>query len=130
MVPLLHIVPSKTDCERLVPMTPELVQVLLAVLRRAKGSNDHVPLSVRYDVTEKVHGQPFPHLFARKVGTRQEVVSGHYLRGIINHLAVVAGLSDAGQPIRFTRTTSAACSPPTPSAAASRYTSPLPCWVT
>jgi len=102
LVPLLHIVPSKTDCERLVPMTPELVQVLLAVLRRAKGGHDHVPLSVRYDVTEKVHGQPFPHLFARKVGARQEVLSGHYLRGILSHLAVVAGLSDAGQPIRFT----------------------------
>ncbi len=102
LVPLLHIVPSKTDCERLVPMTPELVHVLLAVLRRAKGGQEHVPLSVRYDVNEKVHGQPFPHLFARKVGTRQEVVSGHYLRGILNHLAVVAGLSDAGQPIRFT----------------------------
>ena len=102
LVPLLHVVPSKTDCERLVPMTPELVQVLLAVLRRAKGGHEHVPLSVRYDVNEKVHGQPFPHLFARKVGTRQEVVSGHYLRGILNHLAVVAGLSDAGQPIRFT----------------------------
>ncbi len=83
-------------------MTPELVQVLLAVLRRAKGGQDHVPLSVRYDVTEKVHGQPFPHLFARKVGTRQEVMSAHYLRGILNHLAVVAGISDAGQPIRFT----------------------------
>ncbi|WP_244438737.1 tyrosine-type recombinase/integrase [Mycolicibacterium septicum] len=102
LVPLLHIVPSKTDCERLVPMTPELVQVLLAVLRRAKGGGDHVPLSVRYDVTEKVHGQPFPHLFSRRVGARQEVLSGHYLRGILSHLAVVAGLSDAGQPIRFT----------------------------
>jgi len=102
LVPLLHIVPSKTDCERLVPMTPELVGVLLEVLRRAKGSSDHVPLSVRYDVTEKMHGQPFPHLFSRRVGTRQEVLSGHYLRGILNHLAVVAGLNDAGQPIRFT----------------------------
>lgn len=102
LVPLLHIVPSKTDCERLIPMTPELVQVLLEVLRRAKGGRDHVPLSVRYDVTEKVHGLPFPHLFSRKVGTRQEVLSGHYLRGILSHLAVVAGLSDAGEPIRFT----------------------------
>ena len=49
-----------------------------------------------------MHGQPFPHLFSRRVGTRQEVLSGHYLRGILNHLAVVAGLNDAGQPIRFT----------------------------
>lgn len=49
-----------------------------------------------------MHGQPFLHLFSRRVGARQEVLSGHYLRGILSHLAVVAGLSDAGQPIRFT----------------------------
>ncbi len=36
--------PSKTDCERLIPMTPELVGVLLEVLRRAKAGKDHVPL--------------------------------------------------------------------------------------
>jgi Phage integrase family len=102
LVPLLHIVPSKTDCERLVPMTPELVQVLLAVLRRAKASYDHVPLSIRYDINEKMHGQPFPHLFSRKVGTRQELLSLHYIRGTLNHVAAVAELTDAGQPIRFT----------------------------
>jgi hypothetical protein len=28
---------------------------------------DHVPLSIRYDINEKVHGEPFPHLFARRV---------------------------------------------------------------
>lgn len=37
LVPLLHIVPSKTDAERLIPMSPELVTVLLAVQRRAKA---------------------------------------------------------------------------------------------
>lgn len=37
LVPLLHIVPSKTDVERLIPMSPELVTVLLAVQRRAKA---------------------------------------------------------------------------------------------
>jgi len=102
LVPLLHIVPSKTDCERLIPMSPELVQVLLAVLRRAKAGKDHVPLSIRYDTNEKVHSEPFPHLFARRVGTRQEVASPHYVRDVLNHLAAMAGLSDAGQPVRFT----------------------------
>jgi hypothetical protein len=63
LVPLLHIVPSKTDAERLILMTPELVTVLVAVQRRAKGRHDQVPLSVRYDPSEKVHGEPFPHLF-------------------------------------------------------------------
>ena len=67
LVPLLHIVPSKTDAERLIPMTPELVTVLVAVQRRVRGGSDHVPLSVRYDPYEKLHGEPFPHLFARRV---------------------------------------------------------------
>jgi hypothetical protein len=102
LVPLLHIVPSKTDCERLIPMSPELVQILLAVLRRAKAGNDHVPLSIRYDINEKVHGEPFPHLFARRVGTRQEVLSPFFVQSILAHLASVAELSDAGIPVRFT----------------------------
>jgi integrase len=102
LVPLLHIVPSKTDCERLIPMSPEVVQVLLAVLRRVKASSDHVPLSIRYDINEKVHGEPFPHLFARRVGTRQEVLSPFFVQSILGHLAGVAGLTDAGRPVRFT----------------------------
>lgn len=102
LVPLLHIVPSKNDCERLIPMTPELVHVLLAVLRRAKGSGDSIPLSVRYDQHEKIHGDPFPHLFSRRVGIRQEVLSGHYLRSILMHASHAAELADAGQPVHFT----------------------------
>ena len=64
LVPLLHIVPSKTDAERLIPMSPELVSVLLEVQRRVKGRGTVVPLSVRYDPHEKLHGEQFPHLFA------------------------------------------------------------------
>lgn len=102
LVPLLHIVPSKNDCERLIPMTPELVQVLLAVLRRAKAGGDSIPLSIRYDQHEKVHGDPFPHLFSRRVGIRQEVLSGHYLRGVLIHAAQAIELADAGRPVHFT----------------------------
>ncbi len=69
LVPLLHIAPSKLDRERLIPMSPELVSVLLAVVRRTRGCAKTVPLSVRYDPHEKVHGQPLPHLFAHRVGT-------------------------------------------------------------
>ena len=53
LVPLLHIVPSKTDAERLIPVTPELVTVLVAVQRRAKGVYAQVPLSIRYDPTRR-----------------------------------------------------------------------------
>jgi len=53
LVPLLHIVPPKTDRERLIPMAPDLVAVLVAVQRRARGDAPQVPLSVRYDPHEK-----------------------------------------------------------------------------
>jgi integrase len=102
LVPLLHIVPSKTDAERLIPMSPELVTALVAVQRRAKAGGTHVPLSVRYDPHERLHGEPFPHLFARRIGTRQEVISYAVVRRLLGELAVDAGLTDAGQPIRFT----------------------------
>ena len=111
LVPLLHIVPSKTDTERLVPMSPDLVTALLAVQRRAKaggvpgsgaGGAGQVPLSVRYDPHEKTHGEPLPHLFARRLGTRQEVLSAGYVRTLLAGVADWAGLTDAGEPVRFT----------------------------
>jgi site-specific recombinase XerD len=102
LVPLLHIVPSKTDAERLIPMSPELVTVLVAVQRRAKAGGEQVPLSVRYDPHEKVHGEPFPHLFARRIGARHEVISAAVVRRLLLDVATSAGLRDAGQPIHFT----------------------------
>ena len=102
LVPLLHIVPSKTDAERLIPMSPELVTVLLAVQRRGKNGHAHLPLSVRYDPHEKTHGQPLPHLFARRVGTRHQVISLFAVRNLLNATADWAGLTDNGQPVRFT----------------------------
>lgn len=102
LVPLLHITPSKADRERLIPMSPELVEVLLAVQRRARGDAETVPLAVRYDPAEKTHGPALPHLFARRVGTRQEVLSNHYVRTILAATAEAAGLRDGDQPITFT----------------------------
>jgi integrase len=102
VVPLLHIVPSKLDSERLVPMTPELVSVLLAVVRRNRGDGDRIPDSIRYDPHDRVHGPPVPHLFSRPVGARHEVLSHHYVRTILNATADAAGLTDNGAPIRFT----------------------------
>ncbi|MDX6238277.1 MAG: hypothetical protein QOG10_3092 [Kribbellaceae bacterium] len=98
----MSIVPSKNDLERLIPMTPELVTVLVAVQRRAKGTSDRIPLSVRYDPTGKLHGDPFPHLFVRRVGARNEVLSPSVARRLLVDVAASAGLRDAGEPIHFT----------------------------
>jgi integrase len=83
-------------------MTPELVGVLLAVVRRARGSADRIPLSTMYDPHDRMHGTPLPHLFARPVGGRHEVLSRHYVRTVLNTTADAAGLTDHGSPIRFT----------------------------
>ena len=72
------------------------------MLRRAKAGHDYVPLSIRYDAHEKVHSEPFPHLFARRVGTRQEVFSPFFASGILLIGTPLAGLTDNGQPVRFT----------------------------
>lgn len=102
IIPLLHIVPSKTDAERLIPMSPDLIKVLVEVQRRARGSSSTIPLSVRYDPTEKVFSDSMPHLFARLVGARQEVLSMGYIRTILQKVADRAGIMDAGQPVHFT----------------------------
>jgi integrase len=102
VVPLLHIAPSKIDNERLIPMSPELTEVLLAVQRRAKAGQPQIPMSVRYDIHERLHGPPLPHLFARRVGARQEVLSNHYIRTILDATAKSADLSANGEPVTFT----------------------------
>ncbi len=102
VVPLLHIVPSKSDTERLIPMSPELVHVLLEVVRRAKSRQANIPMSIRYDPHEKLYGQALPHLFARGVGTRHEVLSMDYIRKTMQRLAQIAGLTDGERPVAFT----------------------------
>ncbi|WP_328522219.1 hypothetical protein [Kribbella sp. NBC_00359] len=34
-----------------------------------------IPLPVRYDPPEKLHGEPFPHLFVRRIAAPNEVLS-------------------------------------------------------
>jgi hypothetical protein len=57
---------------------------------------------VRYDPHEKLHGEPFPHLFARRVGARQEVISPQVVRRLLNDVAASADLRVNGEPITFT----------------------------
>jgi hypothetical protein len=102
IVPLLHIVPSKTDQERLIPMSPELVKILVEIQRRARGTGQTVPLSIRYDPYEKTFGEPLPPLFGRLVGPSQNVLSHAYIRRVLNGIASNAGLTDAGSSITFT----------------------------
>jgi hypothetical protein len=83
-------------------MSPELIKILVEVQRRARGTSPTVPLSVRYDPSEKSFSEALPHLFARLVGPTQNVLSHAYIRRLLGGTAAHAGLIGAGEPVRFT----------------------------
>ena len=66
IVPLLQIAPSKSDAERLLVVSPELAEVLSAVIRRVRGTNGAIPLVAAYDHHERVWLPPLPLLFQRR----------------------------------------------------------------
>ena len=68
LVPLLHIAPSKTDSERLLVISPELADVLAAIIARVRNSAGTVPLVVAYDSTSATWTPPMPLLFQHRVG--------------------------------------------------------------
>ena len=75
VVPLLQIVPSKTDAERLLLVSPELADVLAAVLHRIRDAAGVVPLVARYDAYECVWSAPAPLLFQRRVGSEPRAMT-------------------------------------------------------
>jgi hypothetical protein len=53
LVPLLDIAPSKSDAERLLVISPELADVLAAIISRVRDPAGAVPLVVAYDPHER-----------------------------------------------------------------------------
>lgn len=104
VVPLLQIVPSKTDEERLLLVSPELASVLASIVKRLRDDNNgSVPLSARYDPREKTTGPPLPHLFQRKNGWRPSVISSTLVTRMLNRSLARAGITDAaGEPLNYT----------------------------
>lgn len=67
IVPLLQIVPSKSNEERLLLVSPELASVLATIIKRLRDANGgKIPLVARYDDHERVTGPLLPHLFQRR----------------------------------------------------------------
>ncbi|MGH3757195.1 tyrosine-type recombinase/integrase [Actinophytocola sp.] len=103
VVPLLQIVPSKSNEERLLLVTPELASVLATVIHRIRAADGQVPLAARYDPHERVTGPLLPHLFQRKIGWRREIISTRVLYRLLNDSLLRAELTDrVGQPLRYT----------------------------
>jgi integrase len=103
LVPLLQIVPSKTDAERLLVISPELADVLSAIISRVRGTSHAVPLVAAYDDHERLWLPPAPVLFQRRIGAENRAIPPHTIRKILTAALARTGLTDpAGAPLHCT----------------------------
>ena len=103
LIPLLQITPSKTDAERLLVISPELADVLSAIMRRIRRAGQQVPLVVAYDKNERVYNPPMPLLFQHRRLLEDRPVSETALRGYLDHALAAIGVKDTtGRPLRYT----------------------------
>jgi hypothetical protein len=102
LVPLLQIAPSKTDTERLLLVSPELADVLSAIISRLRGPGGAVPLTVSYDVRERVWNPPMPLLFQRSIGSENRPFTPSAIRKLLIGALAATGLTDAADdPLMF-----------------------------
>jgi integrase len=102
-LPLVQIVPSKTDRERILLISPELAHVFALVKRRIATADGRVPLAVRYDGAERVYSPPLPHLFQLRTGSERRTMSPTWVRIAIKDAINRAGLKDEnGDEYKFT----------------------------
>lgn len=104
VVPMLQIVPSKNNEERLLLVSPELASVLASIITRLRAENGgSVPLATRYDHLEKVTGPPLPHLFQRRHGWTWKSITYGRVQKLLEDTLARTGLTDAvGRPLRYT----------------------------
>ena len=104
IVPLLQIIPSKTDQERLLVVSPELADVLSAVITRIREPGGAVPLVPVYDRYECLWRPPSPVLFQRRFPSETRAISDTSLRDMLNAALAHTGLKDpaGGQPLHYT----------------------------
>jgi integrase len=102
-VPMLQVVPSKTDTERLLLVSPELGEVLAEIIHRVRGGRATLPLVAAYDPYERTWSPPMPFLFQRPRGPQHRAIARGTIRRFLSHVLAVSGLTDASnRPLEFT----------------------------
>jgi integrase len=103
VVPMLQVVPSKTDQERLLLVAPELGEALAEVIHRVRDGKATLPLVSRYDEHEQVASPLLPFLFQRRVGPSNRAIPRHFIAKALDRALTASGLTDvSGSPLRFT----------------------------
>ncbi|WP_424889032.1 hypothetical protein [Streptomyces sp. XH2] len=103
LVPLLQIVPSKTDIERLLLVSPELADVLSAIIRRVRDTTGAVSLVRSHDRGECEWQEPAPLLFPRRICGKNRAFTDETVRTVPDQALIETGLTDAtDEPLRYT----------------------------
>lgn len=102
VVPLLQVAPSKTDTERMVVVSPELAEVLSAIISRIRSESGAVPLVRARDRHEHVWLPEAPLLFQRRRGAEHHAISGATVSQLLDEALAHTGLVDqAGAPLHY-----------------------------
>ena len=103
LVPLLQVAPSKTDQERLLVVSPELADVLAAIVGRVRDDEGRVPLVVSYDKNERLYNPPMPLLFQCRRRLEDQPVTETALREYLDHaLERIGVIGPDGRTLRYT----------------------------
>ena len=103
LIPLLQIAPSKTDQERLLVVSPELADVLAAIVGRVRNAEGRIPLVVAYDKNERVYNAPAPLLFQSRRRLEDLPVSERALRKYLDRaLEKIGVIGPDGRTLRYT----------------------------
>jgi Phage integrase family len=101
VVPMLQVAPSKTDAERLLLVSPELAEVLTAIIFRVRAGNAALPLVCAYDVFEQTWSPPMPFLFQRRFGNEDRPIGRSYIRECMVATSQATQITIAGEALEW-----------------------------
>jgi hypothetical protein len=96
VVALLVVAPSKTDRERVMPMSAELFTVIAAIIRRHSRDGATVPVIPRYDPHERETLPPLPYLFQRPGQAGPAVIAAGTVVRALQRLCARIAQTDPG----------------------------------
>lgn len=83
-------------------VSPELADVLSAIISRLRAPNGAIPLVASYDIRERVWNPPMPLLFQRSIGNENRAFTPTAIRKLLINALAATGLTDAnGDPLVF-----------------------------
>src|ERR1019366_110549 len=100
VIPLLQIAPSKTDTERLLVVSPELADVLAAVIHRIRQPSGAVACVASYDPHERIWNPAMPLLFQPQLGMETRAIPSCTIRDWICESMPDTSPADTGQADR------------------------------